>query len=62
MNIMIAAVGIESGFSAVGGTAHGALVVAVFSGIGFALFVVAGCMTRGCQAKSDPVRYTIPRL
>lgn len=59
---MIAAVGIDTGFGAVSGTAHGALVVAIFSGIGFALFVVAGCLTRGCGEKSDPIRYTIPRL
>jgi hypothetical protein len=62
MNIMIAAVGIDAGIGGFGGTAHGALTVAIFSGIGFALFVVAGCLTRGCREKSDPVRYTIPRL
>lgn len=62
MNIMIAAVGIDSGIGAVGGTAHGALVIAVFSAIGCALFLVAGCLTRGCEEKPEAVRYTFPRL
>ena len=62
MNIMIAAVGIDSGLAAVGGTAHGVLVVTIFSAIGCALFVVAGCLTRGCEEKTEAVRYTIPRL
>lgn len=63
MNIMIAAVGINSGFGAIGGTAEGALFIAVFSGIGCALFLVAGRLTNSDRdQRPEAVRYTFPRL
>ena len=60
MNIMIAAVGLESGLAGVGGTTEGILFIAVFASIGLALFFVAGRMTR--RDEHHAVRYTIPRL
>lgn len=42
MNIMIAAVGVDSGFGAAGGTAEGALFVAAFAAVGFLLLMAAG--------------------
>ncbi|MFI5347687.1 MAG: hypothetical protein ACHQ51_15030 [Elusimicrobiota bacterium] len=62
MNIMIAAVGMESGFAGVGGTTEGILFIAVFASIGLALFFMAGRMTRRGQDEPHAVRYTIPRL
>lgn len=60
MNIMIAAVGVDSGF-AVGGTSQGLAFIAVFAFIGVILFAAAGRLTRRHDVP-DHVRYTIPRL
>lgn len=63
MNIMIAAAGIDSGLASRGGTAEGALFIAVFAGIGCALFLIAGMMAgRGQHDAPHAIRYTIPRL
>ena len=59
MNMMIAAVGVDSGFAAAGGTAEGALFVAAFAFVGFLLFAGAGRLLRHGE---DSIRYTIPRL
>jgi hypothetical protein len=61
MNIMIAAVGMDSGFG-VGGTSQGLAFIAVFAVIGAVLFAAAGFLTRRSQDRPHSVRYTIPRL
>jgi hypothetical protein len=62
MNIMIAAVGVDSGFAGAGGTTEGALFIAVFVSVGLALFFAAGRLTRRNQDEPHVVRYTVPRL
>lgn len=59
MNIMITAVGVGNGFSGAGGSGDGFLFVVIFSGLGLVLLSVAGCILRGCEARSTQVvRYT----
>ncbi len=61
MNIMIAAVGIEPGHAAFGGTAEGALFVVVFAAAGFVLLVVGGYLLKTFH-EPHAVRYTSPRV
>lgn len=63
MNIMIAAVGVDSGMAALHhGTAEGAAFVAVFAAVGFVLLAAAGSLIRGCEERPQAARFTIPRL
>lgn len=61
MNIMIAAVGFDTAFSATGGTGEGALFVAAFAGMGFLLLMAAGRLVRR-NHEPHAVRYAVPRL
>ncbi len=61
MNIMIAAVGIEPGHAAFGGTAEGALFVAGFAAVGMVLLVLGGFLLKTFH-EPHSVRYTSPRL
>ncbi|MBI3564650.1 MAG: hypothetical protein HY079_05585 [Elusimicrobia bacterium] len=61
MNIMIAAVGLESGHAALGGTAEGALFVAVMAAVGF-LFLMAGGRLLKSFHEPHAARYTGPRF
>lgn len=62
MNIMIAAAGEGSKFGAAGGTAEGAVFVALFAAAGFVLIVAANVLIRRHQGQPQVVRYTVPRL
>lgn len=61
MNIMIAAVGLDSGFAATGGTADGALFIAAFAAVGFILLCAGGLLLKTFH-QPHSVRYTAPRL
>lgn len=56
MNIAIAAAGI--GKDTVGGTAEGALFVALFSAVGFVLLSIAHVLLRRLDARPETVRYS----
>lgn len=57
MNIMIAAVGIEPGHAALGGTAEGAMFVAAMAAVGLILLVAGGILLKSFN-EPHAARYT----
>lgn len=61
MNIMIAAVGIDSGYAAAGGTAEGAAFIAVFAGVGLVLLLAGNRLLKSFH-EPHAARYSGPRF
>ena len=64
MNIMLAAVGVEPGFAAGGGSIEEAMVIGGFVVVGLILLFAAGRLCRHGHARTHPhvARYSSPRL
>lgn len=61
MNIMIAAVGVETGNTALGSTAECALFVTAFTAVGLVLLVIASRLLKTFH-EPNAVRYISPRF
>lgn len=61
MNMMIAAVGVEYGNTAMGGTVECVLFVTAFTAVGLILLVIGGRLLKTFH-EPHAVRYTSPRL